>query len=871
MPRLLYVALAAAALLARASAAATTTSTKSASPSAKWSPTATACASASLTLTASASASAVSPGASASTAASETPTATATASSTATATASAAVAPVGACAPPGCTTPTLTLGWPVTASGTTVAGAGAAASTAVAAWPFLRAPLAVALPAAPGAGETVTVTCAPAAGDASVFVVAAPGGGLGACAAAPPAGGACARADSTAAAGTTARFFVVARAPTTLDGSSAAPPGTITCTVASAGGAAPRYAASTIFSAPTRVLTSTWPLVGAVLAEDNAVPGLFTGVAGAGAGRAFRLSAANVSAGGAELAPACAGLLTAGAAANGTARVAWANATLPRCAAALAALGRVAAAATAAGGPPSLALSAGDVTHLLLVPSRGAAAFPAGLTATLGGAPCAVNWVAPDGAVASVSTPALEAICAARGAPAGASDCGSVQLVLAGAPWAAAAAAIAAAAGDGAGVAVVATYTLGLTMPPTATGAALAALTTSSVFSALRADTAAVAGVQPSAVFLVAVQDGATGELLASFSRAAAPNSYAARRAAGAAAPAPRAAYVSTTVTSLSLGMQVEGTASTLAAVSAGLVGAPAAALKATFSRFWGGFQATTGVEGTYGIAPVTGVYAISPSATQAPLAISSTSTASLSSTMTATATATATATTASAFSCAAGSYNLGGGTTAAACRACSAGSYSAVGAAACSTCAANTYSIGGASSCTACGTGLTSPAGSTSVGACTPIINYMSIGNIGTTYQLVIGETAYFASQQTQLYADNTAYFQRISAPPGLRLNLQFTSIDTESNYDFMSLSCAVNAYTTTVRYKGIAEKCRTNFDDLWLCYSGSNPLIDHFTATNTPSLNSYYWCGGTLMTVQLLTDISDRRTGITFKAWSE
>ena len=180
-------------------------------------------------------------------------------------------------------------------------------------------------------------------------------------------------------------------------------------------------------------------------------PGAFGGVAGAGAGLSWTLSAADAGS-----TAACTALIStppAAAADNATAatpRVAWDSPLLPACARALAALGGVAAAAAAARGAPSLAISLTAVAHVVVIAPRGGPRLPKALNASISGVPCTVNYVAPSGAFASLTTPPLSALCPALGKP-DADNCGYGQLVLSAGPNLAAnlaAASAAAAAGS---------------------------------------------------------------------------------------------------------------------------------------------------------------------------------------------------------------------------------------------------------------------------------------------------------------------------------------------------------------------------------------------------------------------------------------
>jgi hypothetical protein len=60
--------------------------------------------------------------------------------------------------------------------------------------------------------------------------------------------------------------------------------------------------------------------------------------------------------------------------------------------------------------PPALRLTLSSETHILLLAPEGAP-FPVNTTASLGGVPATVNWRSPDGALLSLTTPALEQLC----------------------------------------------------------------------------------------------------------------------------------------------------------------------------------------------------------------------------------------------------------------------------------------------------------------------------------------------------------------------------------------------------------------------------------------------------------------------------
>lgn len=302
----------------------------------------------------------------------------------------------------------------------------------------------------PSATETLRVSCRAAS---SAFAIVAAPGSLPPCAAA--AGGACV----TVAAGVVAApaFFVVAVAPPTLAVNESTATA-VACVVAStaiqtAGAEYPQYGLATTLTAPARALSTSWPLLDGIVAESRGAPGLFSGIAGVGAGRSFTLPPT------VAVVAACASL---GGGANGTSP--WVSPALPACATALAAVKTLEVGARAGGGPPSLSVSQNGATHYILI-ARAGAGFPATLAASLGGVACAVNWMTPDGALASITTPPLGALCTALGAPAGATDCGVAALVLSGGD-AGAIVDAAATAGAGAGAA-------GLTVsyPPALVGA----------------------------------------------------------------------------------------------------------------------------------------------------------------------------------------------------------------------------------------------------------------------------------------------------------------------------------------------------------------------------------------------------------------
>ena len=203
---------------------------------------------------------------------------------------------------------------------------------------------------------------------------------------------------------------------------------------------------STTIVVPAVILPTSFPLIGSVFLESAVVPGRFASVAGAALGTRFTLTPANVSAlaaaGGiaTDAAAACDALFVRpipGYSNSTIITFEWSSPNVPNCDEAAAALARVTAAAVASGPATArLSFALSGATHMLLVAPRGGPPLPSSLSATLGGAPCAVNWVAADGSSASLTTPAIVALCASLGVAASASECGIAQLMLSSASWA---------------------------------------------------------------------------------------------------------------------------------------------------------------------------------------------------------------------------------------------------------------------------------------------------------------------------------------------------------------------------------------------------------------------------------------------------
>ena len=192
---------------------------------------------------------------------------------------------------------------------------------------------------------------------------------------------------------------------------------------------------------------------------------------------------------------------------------------------------------------------------------------------------------------------------------------------------------------------VVAIFNLGLNIPTGPTAFVLAALISTAPFNALRSNVATIAGVSPSAVFLTAVSDGATGEVIRQYARNEAPNSNAARRLGDKSGEVSR--ELATSISLLSLSIQVEGTVNNVAQASVGLTSTSPSILNAAFKLFLDALSTEVGSSvSNFTIVTSVGVYVMSPSATPpAFVSITPTGTDSTSNTNTGTATQSSTST----------------------------------------------------------------------------------------------------------------------------------------------------------------------------------------------------------------------------------
>jgi hypothetical protein len=246
-------------------------------------------------------------------------------------------------------------------------------------------------------------------------------------------------------------------APPPVGGAAPPPPQLLTCTVGSQPvlpldyTAFPRYGVASTLSLPLVAVPSAQLRLASILLESRASKGVFRAVGGAGA-----------AAGAAALPP------LPPAPTNST--PGWDSPLMPFDAARFSAVlalcaplqGAAAPAPQGAGAAVPLSATLSGASHLLLLlPANAPTRFNAAtLNVTLGGLPCALNWVAPDGTVASVTTPPLAALCAAAGAATD-GDCGGATLLL----GAARAEDPAAALRDALGAAVAAAL-LGVGVPP---------------------------------------------------------------------------------------------------------------------------------------------------------------------------------------------------------------------------------------------------------------------------------------------------------------------------------------------------------------------------------------------------------------------
>ena len=178
----------------------------------------------------------------------------------------------------------------------------------------------------------------------------------------------------------------------------------------------PRYGATTMAALPFAVppQPSTALLLAAVWAESRVVRGAFRVVGGVGAS---------------DFAPPTLPPPTL-AAAYANASASWSAPALGDNATALAPLLALVSARSGApleGAIPPFSATLSGATHLLLYFSNASAPFTAGTAnVTLNGVPCALNWVAPDGHLASVTTPPLSALCPSSAG----GDCGDATLLL---------------------------------------------------------------------------------------------------------------------------------------------------------------------------------------------------------------------------------------------------------------------------------------------------------------------------------------------------------------------------------------------------------------------------------------------------------
>jgi sugar lactone lactonase YvrE len=289
-----------------------------------------------------------------------------------------------------------------------------------ASWPFVSASATLLFPWPPSPGEALLARCAALpAGSATVTTpVGAP---LPTCAPSIP-GEVCLAPPSSAAAAPPPAAATLLLLPLPAP---APPPTSLSCTLFSTPlqppdlSNLPRYGASTTVTLPIKLAESTAPLLAAILAEGRGGGGAFRVVGGVGAG--------------APLAPAPPPLLAAsGAAPNATPEaLRWSDPAVGANATLLAPLLSLVAplrAAPPAGFPPSLSATLSGATHLLLLLSPASPPFTPETSVTLNGFPCTLNWVAPGGSLASVTTPALSTLCG--GAAQVSDDCGAATLLL---------------------------------------------------------------------------------------------------------------------------------------------------------------------------------------------------------------------------------------------------------------------------------------------------------------------------------------------------------------------------------------------------------------------------------------------------------
>ena len=329
--------------------------------------------------------------------------------------------------PEGCAVPLLAAGWPAPVGAGAPAVAPLSPAPPVAALyapPLLAAAAVLTLPEPPAWVETLTLSCG--AAPEGAFAVAPPAALAAQLAPCPP---------SLALAPGGGFCVVLPAALTSLEvraermGGGAAPGAALTCTLRSTvappfvATPLPRYALATSVALPLVFAPSAVPLLAAVLLESIAKPGVFR-VVGGGVDTARGLTVAPPP-------PTTVGAL----ALNST----WASLRLPRDVAAANALGAaLSPLRNGAGGVGWLdGAIASNRAHLLLLAAPGAslvapggnATVPAPPAVAINGVPCAVNWVALDGSLASVTTPPLAWLCGnATPLPA---DCGYGALVVA--------------------------------------------------------------------------------------------------------------------------------------------------------------------------------------------------------------------------------------------------------------------------------------------------------------------------------------------------------------------------------------------------------------------------------------------------------
>lgn len=238
--------------------------------------------------------------------------------------------------------------------------------------------------------------------------------------------------------------------------------------------------------------------------------GVFTAVAGLGTTPRARTSTwpTKLSSDTLSQNPACAALV---AGPENATFFSWSNRSLPLCAPALDALSSVIASARSLGSSASMFVTVFAATHILLVAAADTL-LPANLRASLGGVPCIVNWIAPDGAIASITTPTFRDLCAALGASNNATDCGTAQLVLVGDLWSTTSATILSVAGGASGSSL--TLSLPVSYAPALVGADYAGFLRNATADALYRSTGALPSNSPFGE-LASIASGDTDSLLA--------------------------------------------------------------------------------------------------------------------------------------------------------------------------------------------------------------------------------------------------------------------------------------------------------------------------------------------------------------------